>query len=77
MSFRLVSTLRFLRASVLNKKKSSFTLIYAIKFKKGKALKDVYKCLLISFLLLALILYERIVKTENDEHVIKMESNTC
>ena len=58
------------------KKKSYFTLMYAIKLKKGKALKDVYKCLLISFLLLAIILYEHIVKTESDEHVIKMESNS-
>lgn len=78
MSFRLVNTFQFLRASVLGKKKKKgyFALIYAIKLKKRKALKDVYKCLLIWFLLLAIILHEHIIKTENYEHVIKMESNT-
>lgn len=49
MSFGLISTFQFLRASGLKKKKktkkeSYFTLIliYATKLKKGKVLKDVY-----------------------------------
>lgn len=44
MSFRLVGTFQFLRASGLKKKKlfHSNTLLYATKLKMGKALKDVY-----------------------------------